>query len=113
MEGIRIARKICKTSPVKEQITSEFSPGAEVGDDYEDILQWARNTSTTIYHPTGTCKMGTDKMAVVDARLKVHGIKGLRVADASIMPTITSGNTNAPAIMIGEKAADMILKDAV
>jgi choline dehydrogenase len=113
VEGIRIARKICKTSPVKEQITSEFSPGAEVGDDYENILQWARNTSTTIYHPTGTCKMGTDKMAVVDARLKVHGIRGLRVADASIMPTITSGNTNAPAIMIGEKAADMILKDAV
>ena len=113
VEGIRIARKICKTSPVKEQITSEFSPGAEVGDDYENILQWARNTSTTIYHPTGTCKMGTDKMAVVDARLKVHGIRGLRVVDASIMPTITSGNTNAPAIMIGEKAADMILKDAV
>jgi choline dehydrogenase len=94
-------------------ITSEFSPGEEVGDDYESLLQWARNSSTTIYHPTGTCKMGNDKMAVVDAQLKVHGIKGLRVADASIMPTITSGNTNAPAIMIGEKAADMILKEAV
>ena len=113
VDGIRIARKICNTEPVKQLITSEFSPGDAVGDDYEGLLEWARNSATTIYHPTGTCKMGTDKMAVVDPSLKVYGIKGLRVADASIMPTITSGNTNAPAIMIGEKVADMILKDAV
>lgn len=111
VEGIRIARKICNTSPVKELITAEFAPGAEISDDYDALLEWARNTSTTIYHPTGTCKMGKDKMAVVDARLKVHGISGLRVADASIMPVITSGNTNAPAIMIGEKLADMVLQD--
>jgi len=76
-------------------------------------LQWARNTATTIYHPTGTCKMGQDKMAVVDEKLKVRGISGLRVADASIMPVITSGNTNAPAIMIGEKASDLVLGEAV
>ncbi len=113
VEGIRIARKICNTAPVNKMITSEFSPGEGISDDYESLLEWARNSSTTIYHPTGTCKMGTDKMAVVDPQLKVHGIRGLRVVDASIMPNITSGNTNAPAIMIGEKGADMILKDAV
>mgnify|MGYP005629307739 FL=1 len=94
-------------------ITGEYSPGQSVGaDDDAAILEWARDTATTIYHPTGTCKMGRDPLAVVDARLRVHGIEGLRVADASIMPVITSGNTNAPAIMIGEKASDMVLEDA-
>jgi len=112
VEGIRIARKICNTAPVKDMITAEFSPGEDIADDYDQLLDWARNTATTIYHPTGTCKMGRDKLAVVTPRLTVHGISGLRVADASIMPTITSGNTNAPAIMIGEKVADMILEDA-
>ena len=83
-------------------------------DDYDATLDWARKNSVTIYHPTGTCKMGpvADKTAVVDARLRVHGIRGLRVADCSIMPQIVSGNTNAPAIMIGEKVSDMILEDA-
>ena len=82
-------------------------------DDYEATLNWARQTSVTIYHPTGTCKMGNDKMAVVDERLRVYGVDGLRVADCSIMPVITSGNTNAPAIMIGEKVSQMTLEDAV
>ena len=81
--------------------------------DYEATLNWARQTSVTIYHPTGTCKMGNDKMAVVDERLRVYGVDGLRVADCSIMPVITSGNTNAPAIMIGEKVSQMTLEDAV
>ena len=112
VEGIRIARKICNTAPVKDMITAEFSPGEQIADDYDQLLEWARNTATTIYHPTGTCKMGKDRQAVVTPRLTVHGMSGLRVADASIMPTITSGNTNAPAIMIGEKVADMILEDA-
>lgn len=112
--GIKVARTVCATEPVKSLITDEHSPGPSVGaDDDEAILNWARNTATTIYHPTGTCKMGNDKRAVVNDRLQVHGVEGLRVADASIMPTITSGNTNAPAIMIGEKASEMVLKEAV
>jgi choline dehydrogenase len=81
-------------------------------DDEEGTLDWVRSTAVTIYHPTGTCKMGTDGMSVVSPTLKVRGVEGLRVADASIMPKITSGNTNAPAIMIGEKASDLILKEA-
>ncbi|MGB3980395.1 GMC family oxidoreductase, partial [Planktomarina temperata] len=113
VKGIQIARRIAQFEPLKSHITEEFTPGVEVGmDDYDATLNWARDNSVTIYHPTGTCKMGQDEMAVVDARLKVRGIKGLRVADCSIMPTITSGNTNAPAIMIGEKLSDMILEDA-
>jgi choline dehydrogenase len=73
------------------------------------MLDWVIRAAETTYHPVGTCKMGSDPMAVVDAQLRVHGIEGLRVADASIMPTLTSGNTNAPSIMIGEKAADIVL----
>jgi len=113
VEGIRIARRICRQQPVRDMITEEMRPGSELADDdYDGLLDWARHNSTTIYHPTGTCKMGKDAQAVVDHRLRVHGIEGLRVADASIMPRIVSGNTNAPAIMIGEKASDMILEDA-
>lgn len=113
VKGIQIARQISNTEPLRSQITEEYAPGREVPlEDEEGTLEWARQTAVTIYHPTGTCKMGRDPGAVVDPRLKVHGIEGLRVADASIMPRITSGNTNAPAIMIGEKASDLILEDA-
>jgi choline dehydrogenase len=90
---------------------TELAPGASAVAD-EEILSWVKQVAETTYHPVGTCKMGADPMAVVDARLRVHGISGLRIADASIMPTLTSGNTNAPSIMIGEKAAHMILEDA-
>ena len=94
-------------------ITEEYTPGPSLSDDdYDGILNWARDNSTTIYHPTGTCKMGSDTMAVVDERLRVRGVEGLRIADCSIMPVIVSGNTNAPAMMIGEKCSDMVLEDA-
>lgn len=113
VKGIQIARRISNTEPLKSHITEEYAPGPSVAyDDEEATLEWARRTAVTIYHPTGTCKMGIDDMAVVDPRLRVRGLNGLRVADASIMPTIVSGNTNAPCIMIGEKAADMVLEDA-
>jgi choline dehydrogenase len=89
VKGIQIARKIAQFEPLKSHVTEEHAPGPGVGvDDEAAILDWARRTAVTIYHPTGTCKMGTDSMAVVDPRLRVHGIKGLRVADASIMPRI-------------------------
>jgi choline dehydrogenase len=110
--AVRIARAIM-TAPAMERLrVTEIAPGASQATD-DEILDWVRRVAETTYHPVGTCKMGTDGMAVVDSRLRVRGIAGLRVADASIMPTLTSGNTNAPSIMIGEKAADMVLQDAV
>lgn len=113
VKGIQVARKIARFEPLRSRITEEHAPGEGVAfDDEEATLEWARRTAVTIYHPTGTCRMGNDPMAVVDPRLRVHGIDGLRVADASIMPRIVSGNTNAPAIMIGEKASDLVLEDA-
>ncbi|HKL46048.1 MAG TPA: choline dehydrogenase [Roseovarius sp.] len=112
VEGIKIARRIARHAPLTTKISEQFRPDASLDlDDYEGTLDWARNYSTTIYHPTGTCKMGQGEGAVVDARLRVHGVTGLRIADCSIMPEIVSGNTNAPAIMIGEKASEMILED--
>ncbi|ARC37341.1 FAD-dependent oxidoreductase [Paracoccus yeei] len=108
--GIEIARKFARTEPLKSAISEEFRPAADV-QGYDEVLAWARMNSTTIYHPTGTCRMGTDARAVVDPRLRVGGIRGLRVADCSIMPEIVSGNTNAPAMMIGAKVARMVLED--
>ena len=89
----------------------EFKPGPVFGDSDEELSNAAGEVGTTIFHPVGTAKMGSDDLSVVDNRLRVHGITGLRIVDASIMPTITSGNTNSPVIMIAEKASDMILKD--
>ncbi|MEL6452054.1 MAG: choline dehydrogenase [Pseudomonadota bacterium] len=109
VEGVNIARRIARNAPLTSKISEEFRPHADLPmDDYDATLDWARNNTASIYHPTGTCKMGHDPMAVVDDQLRVRGIAGLRVADCSIMPEIVSGNTNAPAIMIGEKASDLI-----
>jgi choline dehydrogenase len=109
IDAIKMARRIAEAPALKDHIIEEYVPGSHYASDAE-LLEAARQHSQTIYHPVGTCKMGQDELAVVDARLKVHGIEKLRIADASIMPEIVSGNTNAPTIMIGEKAADMILQ---
>lgn len=109
VEAIRLNRRILSAPSMAPLVAEERVPGSDVQTD-DEILEFARQTGSSIFHPVGTCKMGRDPMAVVDPQLRVHGITGLRVADASIMPTLISGNTNAPAIMIGEKAADLILE---
>ena len=111
IDGVNIARSIASHSPLAEKIATSHNPAPGTAEDDAGTLDWIRRNSTTIYHPTGTCRMGVDDAAVVDPRLRVRGIDGLRVADCAIMPRIVSGNTNAPAIMIGEKASDMILQD--
>lgn len=109
--AVRIARAVMTAPAMAPLQVTELAPGTTQTTD-DEILDWVRRAAETTYHPVGTCKMGADPMAVVDARLRVHGVSGLRVADASIMPTLTSGNTNAPSIMIGERAADLVLRDA-
>ncbi len=111
IEGVRIARKIFQTDPFSDFLGEEYETSRGAEND-EEIEGFVRRTAETIYHPVGTCKMGHDDLAVVDARLRVRGIERLRVVDASIMPTLVGGNTNAPAIMIAEKAADMIVADS-
>jgi len=104
--GYKTTRRLMETPALRALQKQEmYTAGVKTDDDIRNIL---RARSDTVYHPVGTCKMGSDAMAVVDAKLKVHGMEGLRVVDASIMPTLVGGNTNAPTIMIGEKAADMI-----
>ncbi|MNT35021.1 Oxygen-dependent choline dehydrogenase [compost metagenome] len=108
--GIRRVREIMQQPAMSRYAPDEIMPTAAT-ESNDDILAYARKAIGSVFHPVGTCKMGNDQFAVTDDRLRVHGISGLRVVDASIMPTITSGNTNAPVIMIGEKAADMIIAD--
>jgi choline dehydrogenase len=107
VDGLKLGRRIASQAPMRAFIESEYLPGEQVQTDAE-LLDYARNYGSTIYHPIGTAKMGQDPMAVVDDNLRVHGIAGLRVADASIMPLMISGNTNAACIMIGEKCADLV-----
>ncbi|MDP6708236.1 MAG: choline dehydrogenase [Alphaproteobacteria bacterium] len=106
--AVRATRRILEAPPMNSMRGPEIQPGPEVQSD-DEILSWIAETADTAYHPTCTCRMGNDEMAVVDSELRVRGIEGLRVADGSIMPTLVSGNTNAACIMIGEKASDMIL----
>jgi choline dehydrogenase len=108
--GVRLGRKIMNGAKMRAE---GFCEAHALPTDDTALLDFLRGVLGPVYHPVGTCRMGGDETAVVDARLRVHGVQGLRVADASIMPVITSGNTNAPAIMIGEKAAEMILADSV
>jgi choline dehydrogenase len=109
--AVRRARDIAAASPLRELVAAEIKPGPQVQSD-EEILDFIRRTGLITQHMLGTCKMGSDPMAVVDERLRVHGLAGLRIADASIMPTMISGNTSVPCMMIGEKCAAMVLEDA-
>ena len=108
VRGTKLTREIAATSPFKEMLGPEVFPGPQARSD-DDLRAHVRATCNTIFHPTGTCKMGVDALAVVDHELRVHGLRGLRVADASIMPRIIGGNTNAPTIMIAEKCAELAL----
>ena len=108
IRSVKFAREMTKMPSLKPFVVREHTVCGDMSSD-QDLLDVARRYAQTIYHPTSTCRMGTDATAVVDPQLRVHGIENLRIADASIMPSIVSGNTNAPAIMIGEKAADMVL----
>jgi len=111
VEGLKILRKILRAPALQPYVVEEVDPGAKVSTD-DELLNYCRQRGSTIYHPTSTCRMGSDPLAVVDQRLRVRGLDGLRVVDASIMPDLVSGNTNAAIIMIAEKASDMILQDA-
>jgi len=108
LDGLKLIREILQAEPFDDYRGEEVSPGSDAQSD-EQLTEHLRETAHSLYHPVGTCKMGDDELAVVDDRLSVHGVDGLRVVDASIMPTITSGNTDAPTTMIAEKAADYIL----
>lgn len=111
VRAVRLAREIANTGPLRDLIAEEIEPGPRAHTD-EEIVQFLRDHGYITQHMVGTCKMGNDEISVVDERLRVHGVAGLRVADASIMPTMTSGNTSVPCMMIGEKCANMVLADA-
>ncbi|KAA3623924.1 MAG: choline dehydrogenase [Proteobacteria bacterium] len=110
VEALRIARRVSDSPSLRRYVKREHAPGSDVSSD-DELLEFARNTGVTIFHPTCTCRMGSDENSVVDHRLRVRGVGRLRVADCSIMPSLVSGNTHAPAVMIAEKASDMIIED--
>ena len=110
-DPVPVARKIIQIPAMTSYVRREVLPGPDVNTD-EEMLEYVRDYGSTIFHPTSTCRMGRDDMAVVDERLRARGLQSLRVADASVMPTVVSGNTNAACVMIGEKAAEMLLQDS-
>ena len=111
LAGIKLGREIVQTRPFRDMLGSELLPGPQNGTDESKLRQYIKNTCITDRHPSGTCKMGLDAMAVVDPRLRVCGIDGLRIIDASIMPSVVSGNLQASLFMIAEKGVDMMLED--
>jgi choline dehydrogenase len=111
VEGLRRLRAIMRMPAMRPYVLSEHLPGEAVQSD-DELLAYCREAGTTIYHPTCSCRMGIDERAVVDPRLKVRGVEGLRVVDGAVMPSVVSGNTNAAIVMIAEKGSDMILEDA-
>ncbi len=112
LKGMRMMRALESTPAFSSVIESEVYPGLQTETD-EQMMQFVRNNAWTVFHPSCTCRMGSDRaLSVVDNQLRVHGIRGLRIADASVFPTIPTGNTNAPAIMVGERASDLLLADA-
>lgn len=110
--GVRRMREVMASEPIASRVVAEVLPGPGVTSD-EQILEHLKSVGNCGWHQVGTCRMGNDALGVVDARLRVRGVQGLRVADGSVMPNITSGNTNAPCVMIGEKAADLIKQDII
>jgi choline dehydrogenase len=108
VEGVKLGRKVAQTAAMTPFRGPEHMPGAKITKD-EELVEFVKNAVETLYHPVGTCKMGTDALSVVDSSLAVKNFAGLRVVDASVMPIIPGGNTNAPTIMIAEKASDVIL----
>lgn len=109
--AVKAARAIAASAPMRSLVRREVSPGPDARSD-ADLLEFCRNHGATIFHPSGTCRMGHDALAVVDERLRVHGVAGLRIVDCSVMPTLVSGNTNAPVVAMAEKAVDLIREDA-
>jgi len=112
IRGVKLSRKIFRTPAMRPLVKREIAPGEADELDDARLEEHCRTVAKTVYHPVGSCKMGTDDMAVVDPQLRVIGVPRLRVADASVMPQVTSGNTNAPSIMIGERCADFLLRGA-
>lgn len=108
--ALRLARRVADQPALKALIVREVRPGPDMRSD-EELLEHIARQGATSYHPIGTCRMGNDRMAVVDPELRVHGVRSLRVADASIMPTMVSSNTNAPSFMIGERCAEFVIRD--
>ena len=111
IDALKISREICSRPPLRDVIIEEYAPGAGIVSD-QDLLEYVQSSATTIFHPVGSCRMGADAHSVVDVELRVRGLDGIRIADASIMPGIPSGNTNAPVVAIAEKASDLIVSAA-